>query len=74
MSYKKLEKLHSDLVTRYESLLASGVEDPRLLKEIREFLNDNDINVQSLGDDIRLESNEDIVLDDEYLDGYQIAK
>jgi hypothetical protein len=61
-------------MSHYELLLKGGTEDPRLLKEIREFLNDNDINISSLSDDTELESNEAVELDDDYLNGYQIAK
>lgn len=41
---KELSELHTLLVTSYVKMMSTGaVEDPRILKEIRELLKDNDI-------------------------------
>jgi len=40
---EQLVELHKLLVESYIKLMKSGVEDPKLLKEIRELLKDNDI-------------------------------
>lgn len=40
---KSLGMLHELLVTQYVKLMEDGCEDPRILKEIRELLKDNDI-------------------------------
>ena len=44
----RLEKLHEKLTSMYTDLLDDGCEDPRVLKEIREFLNDNNINATTI--------------------------
>jgi len=74
MQSNKLHTLHSTLTDRYTELLAGGTEDPRLLKEIREFLNDNNINDISLNSIVPEGSNESVDLDDDYMAGYQLAK
>ena len=38
-----LEKLHVSLAEAYTTILEKGTDDPRMLKEVREFLRDNDI-------------------------------
>lgn len=43
MSLTKLQELHVKLAETYSDLLNSGVDDPRVLKEVREFLRDNNI-------------------------------
>jgi len=39
----QLGALHELLVTSYVKIMKEGCDDPRLLKEIRELLKDNDI-------------------------------
>jgi len=39
----QLGALHELLVTQYVGLMKGGCDDPRILKEIRELLKDNDI-------------------------------
>jgi len=39
----QLGALHELLVTQYVALMKDGCDDPRILKEIRELLKDNDI-------------------------------
>jgi len=39
----QLGALHELLVTQYVKYLAEGGDDPRMLKEVRELLRDNDI-------------------------------
>ena len=67
----KIEDLHAKLVSIYIELLDNGCEDPRVLKEVREFLNDNDITSRNLLED--LEDSEVIELDmtdiKEYMNG-----
>lgn len=43
MALSKLQELHQKLADNYMEQLDNGVEDPRLLKEVREFLKDNNI-------------------------------
>ena len=43
MALNKLQELHQKLADNYMEQLDNGVEDPRLLKEVREFLKDNNI-------------------------------
>lgn len=45
---KELEDLFRALTVRYADLLKAGSEDPRLLKEVREFLEYNGITKDSL--------------------------
>lgn len=55
---KELEGLHVMLVKQYMELMKKGIDDPRILKEIRELLKDNSITgdiigvVQDLKDEI----------------------
>lgn len=70
----RLHKLHEELAKRYEDILAGQTEDPRLLKEIREFLADNNITTQSMSNIVPEEANEAVELDDDYLNGYQMVK
>lgn len=44
----KMKNIHTLLTNHYEMLLANGCEDPKILKEIREFLRDNNINEETL--------------------------
>lgn len=39
----ELKELHTLLVTSYVDMMKKGESDPRILKEIRELLKDNDI-------------------------------
>jgi len=39
----QLGALHTLLVTSYVKMMKDGIDDPRILKEIRELLRDNDI-------------------------------
>jgi len=43
MANEQLVELHKMLVESYIKMMKLGVEDPKLLKEIRELLKDNDI-------------------------------
>lgn len=74
MSQNKLNKLHEELTTRYSDILSSQTEDPRLLKEIREFLSDNNITAASISNIVPEGSNESVELDDDYIGDFQIAK
>ena len=59
--------LYKLLCQNYAEQLTAGVEDPRTLKEIREFLRDNDINVNTL---LTEHGAKNVVeLPDDYLDG-----
>lgn len=40
---KELNTLHTMLVEAYIEMMKKGVDDPKLLKEVRELLKDNDI-------------------------------
>jgi hypothetical protein len=57
------------LLERYLGLLAHS-EDPKILKEAREFLRDNDITVRSIGEEVPNALTDAIVLDDEYMINY----
>ena len=64
---KELNELHTLLVTSYVQMMKSGlVEDPRVLKEIRELLKDNDItgDIGAVVDKL----NEAIEMPDEFLE------
>lgn len=66
---KELEGLHVMLVKQYMKLMKKGIDDPRILKEIRELLKDNSITgdiigvVQDLKDEL-------IELPDDFLEVY----
>jgi len=57
----KLIELHNKLTETYTNLLAEGCEDPRILKEVREFLNDNYITSDNI--DVNTTSSKPIELD-----------
>jgi len=65
----QLGALHELLVTQYVKLMQSGCEDPRILKEIRELLKDNDITgdisdtLKAITDESVVEMPEDWVLE-----------
>ena len=42
----ELPEIHSLLSKTYRAMLLQGCDDPRVLKEIREFLKDNDVKVK----------------------------
>ena len=46
---KELEGLHVMLVKQYMELMKKGIDDPRVLKEIRELLKDNSITGDIIG-------------------------
>ena len=58
---QNLIELHNKLTEAYAEVLEAGCEDPRLLKEIREFLNDNNILVDNILEDTK--SSEDNVIE-----------
>lgn len=47
-----LNDLHSSLARRYRELLEDGSDDPRILKEIREFLMDNNVTLDTINRDV----------------------
>lgn len=61
--------LHAILLKKYIGLLATS-EDPRVLKEAREFLRDNHITVDTIGEVAPEAIQEAIVLDDTYMSNY----
>jgi hypothetical protein len=65
---KTLTDLHDVVGSALLEAIKSGDIDPRLIKEAREFLKDNNIN-SNVQDDSNLArlANEEIVLDDDYL-------
>jgi len=64
---EQLVELHKLLVESYIKLMKSGVEDPKLLKEIRELLKDNDItgNIEGM-----IERIDDAII--EFGDGWEV--
>ena len=73
MSQNKLNELHAKLTDRYTDLLVDA-EDPRLLKEIREFLSDNNVNATTIEGVVPEGSNEAVDLSEEYMGNYKLAK
>jgi ABC-type sugar transport system substrate-binding protein len=65
-----IEDLHKLLLEKHMGLLVNS-EDPRVLKEAREFLRDNGITVASIGEPIPEALSDAIVLDDDYLSNFQ---
>ena len=64
-----IETLHSMLIEKYMGLIAIS-DDPRVLKEAREFLRDNDITVASIGEETPDSLNEAIELDVDAFSNY----
>jgi len=69
----KLHDLHEKLTERLTTLMETGTDDPRVLKEVREFLRDNNINDTTIGEPILEASREAIILEDSYLENYKEA-
>lgn len=71
MKKNKLHDLHDKLAQRLTQIMEAGTDDPRVLKEVREFLNDNNINYTTIAEeDIPVGDTGDIIiLDEDYLAG-----
>ena len=69
----KLHDLHEKLTERLTTLMETGTDDPRVLKEVREFLRDNNINDTTIGEPTLDASQEAIILEDDYLINYKEA-
>jgi hypothetical protein len=69
----KLHDLHEKLTERLTTLMETGTDDPRVLKEVREFLRDNNINDTTIGEPMLDASQEAIILEDDYLINYKEA-
>ena len=71
MNKEELIKLHETLTKAYAELLEDGCQDPRILKEVREFLSDNSIFADNI---VNPESNQviELELEGELLDRYKV--
>ncbi len=69
----KLIELHNKLTESYGEILEAGCEDPRILKEVREFLSDNSIFVDNILDDNKPMEVIELDLDDSLLSKYKEA-
>ena len=55
-----LSKLHKKLTDSFCEMLDQGLEDPKVLKEIREFLKDNEIREEDI---VRIPEDTDTTID-----------
>lgn len=62
-----LKDLHEALAARYKELLEGGSEDPRILKEVREFLIDNNVTLDSINRDLDDSEVIDLHLDEDLI-------
>ena len=69
----KLHELHEALTIKLTHLMNEGSDDPRILKEVREFLKDNNINDTTISEPELEASKQPIEMDDDYLTNYKEA-